>query len=118
MLSRFRQWLADNRARREAHARAWDNVIEPQADGLSLFQHSAATALVEAIPAISLARAGQNETYLTGQIPGSNARVFIYYSQAEVYGGPELFLGEFQDYDCPGDLVRDFVETAKRVSAV
>ena len=117
MLSRFRQWLAENRARREAHARAWDSVIEPKADGLSPFQHMAADALCKAIPSIELARTGQSETYLTGSIAGGNAKVFIYHCQAEVFGGPELFPGEYQDYDCPDDLIRDFVATARRAGA-
>ena len=117
MLSRIRQWITEVRAKRETHALAWHAVIQPKTDGLSSFQRMAAAALVEAIPAISLTRAGQREAYLTGQIPGSNAEVFIHYSQAQVVGNPELF-GEFQDYNCPADLVREFVAVASRACAV
>ena len=117
MLSRFRRWIDGIRSRRAAHSRAWVAAIEPQADGLSAFQHMATAALIESIPDIDLTRAGQSEPYFTGQIPGSKARVFIYHSQAEISGGPELF-GEFQDYDCPADLVREFVAVARRAHAV
>ena len=118
ILSRFRQWIAVSRASRDAHARAWDSVIEPKAHDLSAFQHMAADALSKAMPSVELAPAGQTETYLTGTIPGGTAKVFIYHCQAEVAGGPELFSGEYQDYDCPDDLIRDFVAAAKRAGAV
>jgi hypothetical protein len=92
-------------------------LIDPDERGISEFQTMAASAILEAIPGLLLSPAGEHETYLTGQLPGSSATIFIYHSQAEVFGGPELFPGEYQDFDAPADLIRDFVSAAKRAVA-
>ena len=118
MLSRLHQWLAKHREWHAEHARVWDSISVPREDGLSAFQDAAAAALCRELPSIKLARAGQNETYLTGPIPGTTATIFIYYAGAEVLGVPDIYSGESEATLDPNELIQDFVATAKRAAAV
>jgi len=114
MLAKFQQWLRTNRKWRALHAREWSGHTQPAANGLTQFQCMAADSLRQAMPEISLLHSGKSETYLTGTVPGTDVKVFIYQDQAEVSG---LFSGEHLDYSSPSELILDFVAAARRAGA-
>ena len=115
MLYRLLNWLTNQRAWHAENSRVWEPLSAPLEDGLSTFQHMATAALLKELPEISLVRAGQSETYLTGRVPSTEASVFIYLAGAEVL--PDFYSQESEGTNDPDSLIREFVAAAKRAAA-
>jgi hypothetical protein len=99
------------------HEKAWRDATQPAFDLLSQFQYDAWAALRKEFPEIELSTSGKTEPFLTGNIPGTAVRVFIYLDQAEVKTRDFLFSAEHYDYDSPPELIGSFVAAVRQACA-
>jgi len=113
MLHRIIEFFASHRPQVRGHSAAWEAAIQVGPDGLTVFQHSAAQALRDAVPGTALERSGSDEVYLVGSLPDGGGTVYIYEDQAEVIRGDAQFSGEHHDFDAPADLVVQFIAAAR-----
>ena len=110
MLGKLQRWMQRNREWHEGQNLLWPTSVAVGPDGLTSFQNEVTRQLAAALAVIPLQRAGAREIFLTGQVPGTDAVVFIYPDGAQIHRGSKVvYLAERADFSEPQQLIRDFV---------
>jgi hypothetical protein len=106
-------WFKKQRQWRRDHVAAFSAAMQRQADGLTLFQCQAISALSRLVPAASFQRSvmskGHGE-YLLAPIGHSGAELYVYPNEAAILGAKPYAWFEEWDYRTPEDLLQALVE--------
>ena len=109
MFQGFKSWRLRRKERRAAREAAWRGADELGQDGLSRFERQAIAALEPLVGRLKLVRSDGELRVLTGPIPGTAMKLYLYADEAQVWGPKKPFRRERWDYDSPEDSIRDLV---------
>jgi hypothetical protein len=108
-LSLFRELQKSIQSRR-VRKQAWLGQDQPDAKGVTPFQHAAVAALQGEFAGASFSSAGSKELYLRGVLPGADATLFIYKDGAQLQARTAEFRAERWDYESPSALIKELLD--------
>jgi hypothetical protein len=111
----FTQWWKRKRKWRGANTSSWDGMDIPGQKGLTQFQETCLEALGEVIDVSQCSLEGEEEKYITGRFRETHLRYYIYEDGAEISGTGTDMRFERWDHSTPQELVKRFLEEAKKV---
>ena len=113
-------WFQKQREWRRDHIASFTAEMQRQPDGLTLFQHSALTAIARFVPHDQFKHhpmEKEDGVYLLAPLGSEEFELYIYPNEAGIFGAkPHVSLEEW-DYRTPTDLLQALIkECASRVA--
>ena len=103
----------------EQNNQSWEGHDIVNENGLTNFQISCLEALKKVIDSSDKKINGEKETYITGTIPGTSLKYFIYEDGAEISGEKTDLRFERWDFNTRETLINEFInEFINEVSAI
>ncbi|WP_286355041.1 hypothetical protein [Geothrix oryzae] len=109
MISRFFNWLRENRQWTIDHRASFEPLQVPNSDGITGFQLLAVERLNQAGVHLDFQPKGKRGLYLQASIPGTEVDVLIYSVGAQVVGEHNYFVGEDGDFRTADELIDKLV---------
>ena len=119
MLERIVSWWQQRGAWRREHVEAFARVSVADAEGITQFQRRVIEAVAFAIPSGSfeLKVHADGTNYLVAPLPKTSAQLFVYDTEAGIFGGGEEVHFEEWDYRTPEDLIGNVVAYVRKAHA-